>query len=127
MHRVWTPRRAASITCLPGELWFIDRFADSRPQTHSPSPTPTLLNIRPVSTGSLRRDLFTLDCLSLEIYGNVVFMTIEVKTDRLLNHIIIYGFSLAFGAVIASLQSLRAVPRGFSLEFSWWTLVVFLL
>src|SRR3974390_2539763 len=54
-------------------------------------------------------------------------MASEGKTDRLLNHIIIYGFSFSFGAVLASLQALRPRPNGFALQVSWWTLVAFVL
>ncbi|HZR20398.1 MAG TPA: hypothetical protein VFE51_24160 [Verrucomicrobiae bacterium] len=54
-------------------------------------------------------------------------MTSERPDDRLLNHIIIYGFSLAFGLVVASLQALRPNDAGFSLRFSWWTLLAFVI
>ncbi len=53
-------------------------------------------------------------------------MTSEAKNDRLLNHIIIYGFSFSFGSVVASLQALRPAPAGFVIELSRWSLVAFL-
>jgi hypothetical protein len=39
----------------------------------------------------------------------------------------IYGFSFAFGLVIASLQALRRTSSGFAIELTWWSLVAFLL
>jgi len=39
----------------------------------------------------------------------------------------VYGFSLAFGLVVASLQALRPTPTGFSIELSWWSLVAFVI
>jgi hypothetical protein len=53
-------------------------------------------------------------------------MPSETRTDRQLSAIIVYGFSLAFGLVIASLQALRPTPSGFAIELSGWTLVAFL-
>jgi hypothetical protein len=53
-------------------------------------------------------------------------MANQVQDERLLNRIIVYGFSAAFGLVVASLQALRPTPTGFAIEFSWWTLVAFL-
>ncbi len=40
-------------------------------------------------------------------------------------HLFIYGFALAFSAVIASLETLRLKSSGFTFEVSWRTLVVF--
>lgn len=48
---------------------------------------------------------------------------IRAADDRLLNGIIILGFSGAFGLVIASLQALRRTATGFAIELSWWTLL----
>ena len=53
-------------------------------------------------------------------------MTSEEQNDRLLNQIMIYGFSLSFGLVVASLQALRPTPAGFAIQASWWTLVAFM-
>jgi hypothetical protein len=50
-------------------------------------------------------------------------MRSEAKDERLLNNIIVYGFSLAFGLVVASSQALRRVPTGFAIVLSWWTLI----
>jgi hypothetical protein len=50
-------------------------------------------------------------------------MTREAQDDSLLNRIIICGFSLAFGLVVASLQALRPAPAGFAIVPSWWSLV----
>jgi hypothetical protein len=52
-------------------------------------------------------------------------VTPETKNDRLLNRIIIYGFSFAFGALVASLQALRPAPAGFVIELSFWSLIAF--
>jgi len=54
-------------------------------------------------------------------------MTSQLRNDRQLNAIIVYGFSLAFGLVIASLQALRPTPTGFAIRFSAWTMGAFLL
>ena len=54
-------------------------------------------------------------------------MSTERPDDRLLNQIIVYGFSLAFGLVVASLEALRPNAAGFTLRFSWWTLLALLL
>lgn len=54
-------------------------------------------------------------------------MTSQVRNDRLLNRIIICGFSGAFGLVIASLQALRPTPSGFAIELSAWTLLALLI
>ena len=35
----------------------------------------------------------------------------------------VYGFSLAFGLVVASLQALQPTRAGFAIEMSWWTLL----
>jgi hypothetical protein len=51
----------------------------------------------------------------------------QTRNDRQLNAIIIYGLSLAFGAVIASLEALHPTPSGFAIVFSRWTVVAFLL
>ncbi len=48
------------------------------------------------------------------------------KNDRLLNGIIIYGFSMAFGMLMASLEALRPTRSGFAIEMSWWTLFTLL-
>ena len=53
--------------------------------------------------------------------------TSERPDDRLLNQIIVYGFALSFGLVVASLQALGPGPAGFTLSFSWGTLVAFVL
>jgi hypothetical protein len=53
-------------------------------------------------------------------------MANPVQDERLLNRIIVYGFSAAFGLVVASLQALQPIRTGFAIEFSWWTLVAFL-
>ena len=45
-------------------------------------------------------------------------MADKAKSDRLLSRIIVYGFSLAFGAVIASLQALRSTAVGFAIVFA---------
>lgn len=50
-------------------------------------------------------------------------MATHAQNDRLLNYIIVYGFSAAFGLVIASLQALQPTPTGFTIELSWWTLL----
>ncbi|HLH55228.1 MAG TPA: hypothetical protein VKY92_16610 [Verrucomicrobiae bacterium] len=49
-----------------------------------------------------------------------------VSDDRLLNGIVIGGFSGAFGLVIASLQALRRTATGFAIDLSWWTVVTLL-
>jgi len=54
-------------------------------------------------------------------------MTNKAQDDRLLNRIIVYGFSLAFGLVVASLQALRPAPAGFAIVLSWWSLVALVL
>jgi CDP-diglyceride synthetase len=54
-------------------------------------------------------------------------MTSERPDDRLLNQIIVYGFSLSFGLVIASLEALRPNAAGFTLRFSWWTLLALII
>jgi len=51
----------------------------------------------------------------------------DTQNDRQLNAIIVYGFSLSFGLVIASLQALRPTPTGFAIELSGWTAIAFLL
>jgi hypothetical protein len=48
-------------------------------------------------------------------------------TDRTLKWIIIGGFSLAFGFLLASLQALRSTPSGFLIEITWVTWLTFLL
>lgn len=50
-------------------------------------------------------------------------MADPARNDLLLSRIIVYGFSAAFGLVIASLQALQPTPSGFAIELSWWTLV----
>lgn len=50
-------------------------------------------------------------------------MTTQAQNERLLKHIIVYGFSGAFGLVVASLEALKPTTSGFDIEFSWWTLV----
>ena len=50
-------------------------------------------------------------------------MTQRAQQDRLLNGIIVYGFSLSFGFLLASSQALRATPTGFAIVFSWRSLV----
>ena len=40
-------------------------------------------------------------------------MPTETQNDRQLNGIIVYGFSLAFGLVIASLQALKPTPENY--------------
>jgi hypothetical protein len=52
-------------------------------------------------------------------------MADKAKSDRLLSRIIVYGFSLACGAVIASLEALRSTAVGFAIVFSWRTLLMF--
>jgi hypothetical protein len=47
----------------------------------------------------------------------------QTPNDRLLNNIIVLGFSVAFGLVFASLQALRRTPSGFAIQLSGWTLV----
>lgn len=54
-------------------------------------------------------------------------VTSEEQNDRLLNQIMIYGFSFSFGLVIASLQALRRTPAGFAIQVSWWSLLAFLI
>jgi hypothetical protein len=54
---------------------------------------------------------------------HIQLMMSETQNDRLLDRIMIYGFSFAFGLVIASLQALRPTPAGFAIELSWWSLV----
>ena len=41
--------------------------------------------------------------------------------------VITYGLSISFGAGIASLETVRRTPNGFTLEVTWRTLLVFLL
>ena len=53
-------------------------------------------------------------------------MTMNANDDRLFDGIIVCGFSLAFGLVIASLQALRPTQVGFTIELSWWTLAALL-
>ncbi len=53
-------------------------------------------------------------------------MANSAQNERLLNHIIVYGFSSAFGLVIASLQALKPTPTGFAIQLTWWTLFAFL-
>jgi hypothetical protein len=65
----------------------------------------------------LSPDTFVRTCVIL------VGMARETKNDRLLNRIIIYGFSVAFGMVLASLEALRPTTSGFAIEISRWTLV----
>jgi hypothetical protein len=50
-------------------------------------------------------------------------MASEAQDGRLLNRIIVYGFSLAFGLVVASSQALRPAPSGFAIVLSWLTLL----
>jgi len=50
-------------------------------------------------------------------------MATERPNDRLLNQIIVHGFSLAFGLVVASLEALRPNAAGFRLRFSGWTVL----
>ena len=47
----------------------------------------------------------------------------ESSNDRLLQHIMVYGFALSFGLVAASLEALRPSSTGFALDMSWWTLL----
>jgi hypothetical protein len=54
-------------------------------------------------------------------------MTTQAENDRLLNNIIVFGFSMAYGLVVASLQALRRTPTGFAIELSGWTVVALLL
>ena len=48
------------------------------------------------------------------------------NNDQLLSGIIVYGFSLAFGLLIASLEALRPTTIGFTIQFSWSTVVALL-
>jgi hypothetical protein len=50
-------------------------------------------------------------------------MSLETQNDRLLNGIIVYGFSLSFGAVLASLEALQTTATGFTIKLTWWTLL----
>jgi hypothetical protein len=54
-------------------------------------------------------------------------MTSEAENERLLSRIMIYGFSLSFGLVVASLQALRPTPSGFAIEVSWLSVLAFLI
>jgi hypothetical protein len=54
-------------------------------------------------------------------------MPTQTQNDRQMNGIIVYGFSLAFGLVIASLQALQPTATGFAIRFSGWTVGAFLL
>jgi hypothetical protein len=54
-------------------------------------------------------------------------MTSQASNDQLLNNIIVFGFSIAFGLVIASLQALKRTPSGFAIQLSGWTLVALLI
>ena len=53
----------------------------------------------------------------------VLDMIADTKNGRRLTQIIVYGFSFAFGIVFASLEALRPIPEGFSIELSWRTLL----
>jgi hypothetical protein len=46
-------------------------------------------------------------------------------TDQLLPQIIVYGFALSFGLVVASLEAMHLNAGGFALRISWWTLLAF--
>jgi len=59
--------------------------------------------------------------------GTLTGMPSETRNDRQLNAIIVYGLSLSFGLVIASLQALHPTPTGFAIVVSPWTLAAFLL
>lgn len=52
-------------------------------------------------------------------------MTGPAQNARLLNHIIVYGFSLAFGLVVASSEALQPTATGFAIALTWWTLLAF--
>src|SRR6267378_4068084 len=54
-------------------------------------------------------------------------MAEESKNDRLLNRIIVYGLSLSFSVLLASLEALRATNSGFTFEVTWRTLVALVL
>lgn len=50
-------------------------------------------------------------------------MTRQRQNERLLTQIIVYGFSLAFGLVIASLEALKPTTTGFTIQLSSGTLI----
>jgi hypothetical protein len=52
-------------------------------------------------------------------------MNTPADNSRVLNRIIVVGLSMAFSALIASLETLRPAPSGFAFEFSWKTLASF--
>jgi hypothetical protein len=52
-------------------------------------------------------------------------MPSPAQNERQLSRIIVYGFSLAFGLVVASLEALKPAPAGFAIELSWRTLLAF--
>jgi len=54
-------------------------------------------------------------------------MTQQAQDERLLNRIIVYSLSLAFGLLAASSQALRRTPTGFAIELSWRSLVALLI
>ena len=53
-------------------------------------------------------------------------MPTNENNDQLLSGIIVYGFSLAFGLLIASLEALRPTLTGFTIQFSGSTVVALL-
>ena len=53
-------------------------------------------------------------------------MAIEKDTDRLLDRIIVYGLSLGFSVVLATLEMLRVEHSGFAFEVTWRTFAVLL-
>jgi hypothetical protein len=52
-------------------------------------------------------------------------MNTPADNSRVLNRIIVSGLSIAFSALIASLETLRPASSGFAFEFSWKTLASF--
>jgi hypothetical protein len=50
----------------------------------------------------------------------------EKDTDRLLDRIIVYGLSLSFSVVVATLETLRVEHSGFAFEVTWRTFAVLL-
>ena len=53
-------------------------------------------------------------------------MASEQDTDRLMGRIMVYGLSLGFSAVVATLETLRVQPSGFAFEVTWRTFVALL-
>jgi hypothetical protein len=66
----------------------------------------------------------TVDCLrKFQRFG----MKRTSDNERQILWIMVYGLSLAFGGIFASLETVRSTPRGVTSEISWRTFLVLLL